>query len=276
MNLEKISKYLLCRCGSELILRENIFQCKKCPKYYQIKNQKIFTTDQFIKLNEWNHNEFNFDLFEREKKPNMPDVIGGPRLRDLVSTLGIDKKDDFLALNLGGGKDKFENVINIDIGNYENVDIISSLDDLPIKDKCADLLISNSVLEHISDPEKVLNEASRIIKANGLFYLCVPQVCLRHHKMDYTRWTTVGLQNLLTNRGFEILEHGACRGPGWVIWHMLESLIVSRTKKGLKREFLRRLIMFITRPLVGMKVRNNEKEENMALTIYVIARKLNK
>lgn len=275
MNLEKISKYLICRCGSELIIKENIFECKKCSKHYKIKDNKIYTTDQFINLNEWNHNEFKFDLFEREKKPNMPDVIGGPRLRDLVNTLEVDKTEDFLAFNLGGGQDKFDNVINIDIGNYENVDIISSLDDLPIKSKCADLLISNSVLEHVIDPERVLDEASRILKENGLFYLCVPQVCLRHHMMDYTRWTSVGLQNLMKKRGFEILEHGACRGPGWVIWHMFESLIVSRTKKGFKREFLRKMIMLLTRPLVGMKVRNNEKEENMALTIYVIAKKLN-
>ena len=32
--------------------------------------------------------------------------------------------------------------------------------------------------------------------------------------------------------------------------------------------------MIITRPLVGMKVRDNEKEENMSLTIFVIAKKI--
>ena len=54
---------------------------------------------------------------------------------------------------------------------------------------------------------------------------------------------------------------------------MLESLVVSRTQKGFFRELLRKLVMIITRPLVGMKVRDNEKEENMSLTIFVIAKK---
>ena len=119
MNLEKIAKYLICRCGSELIIKENIFECKKCSKHYKIKDNKIYTTDQFINLNEWNHNEFKFDLFEREKKPNMPDVIGGPRLRDLVNTLEVDKTEDFLAFNLGGGQDKFDNVIKTT--SFENM-----------------------------------------------------------------------------------------------------------------------------------------------------------
>ena len=30
-----------------------------------------------LNLNEWNHSEFKFDLFERIKKPKMPDVVGG-------------------------------------------------------------------------------------------------------------------------------------------------------------------------------------------------------
>ena len=122
MNLLKIKNILKCTCtqNSNVSIYDDYLLCDICSKKYPIKENKVFFTDDFLNLNEWNHSEFKFDLFERIKKPNMPDVIGGPRLRDLVNTLGIDKKDDFLALNLGGGKDKFENVINIDIGNYEN------------------------------------------------------------------------------------------------------------------------------------------------------------
>lgn len=275
MIITKIKNVLKCKCGSNLLEVEHNLICTDCDQKYLINDNKLFFIDKFIDLNEWNHSKFIFDLFERVKKPKMPDIIGGPRLKDLVKKLGFEKNDNLIALNLGGGKDKFENVLNLDIGNYENVDIICSLYEIPFKDKSADLLISNSVLEHVEMPEKVLDEAARVIKKDGYFYLCVPQVCLRHHKMDYTRWTMPGLINLLNNRGFEILEKGACRGPGWVIWHMLESLVVSRTNKGFIRELLRKFIMILTKPLVGMKVRQNEKEENMALTIYVIAKKIN-
>ena len=272
----KIERVLQCICGSNLIKSQNYFECKDCNNKFRIKDNKIFFLEEYLNLDNWNHSEFKFDLFERTKKPKMPDVIGGPRLSSLVNKFNANKSSNYFALNLGGGQDKLENVYNIDIGNYKNVDFVCSLYTLPFKNKSVDLLISNSVLEHLEYPEKVLDEAERIIKDNGYFYLCVPSVCLRHHKMDFTRWTMPGLKNLLKSRNFEILEHGACRGPGWVIWHMLESLIVSRTKRGFFREMLRKIVMIITRPLVGMKVRTNEKEENMSLTIYVIAQKKTK
>lgn len=273
MILSKVEKILQCPCGSKLdISRENL-TCNYCNQVFPIKSERIFFSKDYLNFEEWNHPNFKFDLFERVKKTNMPDVVGGPRLKELLKKFNINQSSDFIALNLGGGKDKFEGVYNIDIGNYRNVDFVCSLYKLPFKDRSIDLLISNSVLEHVEYPEKVLDEAKRVIKKKGHFYLSVPSVCLRHHKMDFTRWTMPGLKKLLTDRGFEIINHGACRGPGWVIWHMLESLVVSRTKKGFIREFLRKLVMLITRPLVAMKVRENEKEENMALTIYVIAKK---
>ncbi len=272
-HLTRVENSLQCVCRSKLKKFENFFLCESCNQKHMIKNQKVFFSQDYLNLEEWNHKEFKFDLFERIKKPNMPDIVGGPRLRDLVKKLKVNKIDNFIALNLGGGQDKFEGVYNLDLGNYSNVNFVCSLYTLPFKDKSVDLLISNSVLEHVEHPDKVLDEASRVVKDNGYFYLCVPSVCLRHHKMDFTRWTMPGLKNLLQSRNFEILEHGACRGPGWVIWHMLESLVVSRTKKGFLREFLRKLVMALTKPLVSMKVRNDEKEENMALTIFVIAKK---
>ena len=273
MILSNIENLLQCTCKARLEKSRDNLACKNCGKVHIIKDGKIFFSKDYLNLDEWNHPDFKFDLFERLKKPRMPDVIGGPRLSELEKKININNSKNFLALNLGGGQDKFKGVLNLDIGNYNNVDLICSLYTLPFKDESVDLLISNSVLEHVEYPEKVLDEAKRVVKNNGHFYLCVPSVCLRHHKMDFTRWTMPGLKKLLTERGFKIIEQGACRGPGWVIWHMLESLVVSRTKKGFLREFFRKLVMLITRPLVGMKVRNNEKEENMALTIYVIAKK---
>lgn len=269
----KVEKILQCTCRSNLIKSNHFFECKSCNKKYLIKENKIFFAENYLNLEEWNHSEFKFDLFERIQKPKMPDVIGGPRLRELVKKFRKKDSLDFFALNLGGGQDKLDDVYNIDIGNYKNVDFVCSLYSLPFKNKSVDLLMSNSVLEHVEYPEKVLDEASRIIKDSGYFYLCVPSVCLRHHKMDFTRWTMPGLKKLLESRNFEILEHGACRGPGWVVWHTLESLIVSRTKKGIFREILRKLVMILTKPLVSMQVRGDEKEENMSLTIYVIAQK---
>ena len=90
----------------------------------------------------------------------------------------LDNKAEPFYVNLGGGSDKIEKFINIDLGNYRNVDIVASLENLPIKSMTVDLLLSNSVLEHVNDYRKVISEANRILKVGGYFYLCVPLLSL--------------------------------------------------------------------------------------------------
>lgn len=41
---------------------------------------------------------------------------------------------------------------------------------IPYKDKYFSTIVSNSTLEHISNIEEVLNETSRVLKKNGMFY----------------------------------------------------------------------------------------------------------
>ena len=48
---------------------------------------------------------------------------------------------------------------------------------------------------------------------------------------------------------------------------MLESLIVSRTKKGFVREILRKLVLLITKPFVGMKSKRDEKEKHVTYNL---------
>ena len=74
------------------------------------------------------HPDFKLDYL-KIKKPNMPVVV------DLADSKENKYKQfqNFLALNLGGEQDKLEGVLNIDIGNYHNVDLICSLYTLPLK-----------------------------------------------------------------------------------------------------------------------------------------------
>jgi predicted SAM-dependent methyltransferase len=63
-----------------------------------------------------------------------------------------------LCINLGSGQDNFVGYVNIDYGNYEHVNIVANIKNLPFIDNCTDLIISNSVLEHIDNPSEVVNE----------------------------------------------------------------------------------------------------------------------
>ena len=271
---DKYTKILSCiNCpNSELKKLESFLKCEKCNSSFKIKNDKIYFSKNFFPTNKWDDkNYYNFDLFERTKKIDMPNIIHGPKIGDLRKYLNLDDKE--IAINLGGGSNKFENILNYDLGEYENVDIIGELENLPFKDETAKLLISNSVLEHVEDYQKCLKEVYRILKKDGFFYLCVPCNSMRHHRVDYRRWTMPGLKKLIESYNFKILESGVCRGPEMMIWYALESYLIYRTKPGLLREFFRRIILYFAKRLQFHKIENNEKTQALSVTNYVIVKK---
>ena len=86
-------------------------------------------------MDKWESKSLEFDLLKRGSAtyPRI-DKIGGPRIRDLKAYLKIDG----VALNLGSGTDNYEGYINIDLGKYPNVNIVSSLEKIPYKDNSVD------------------------------------------------------------------------------------------------------------------------------------------
>ncbi|MEO1922946.1 MAG: class I SAM-dependent methyltransferase [Nautiliaceae bacterium] len=87
-------------------------------------------------------------------------------------------------------------------------DVISDLNqkiDLP--DEYADTAVAISVMEHLYNPQKFLNEVYRILKRNSYFILQVPwQWWVHEAPYDYFRYTPYGLKYLLENAGFKIIE----------------------------------------------------------------------
>lgn len=270
-NLKNFS--CLCNKNTNLILNFDNLECKDCGKKFKKTDEKVFFSDQYFDQNKWNYSQ-NSDFLEREIKPNIPDKVGGPRLKELEKFLKLENKTDPFYVNLGGGSDKINKFINIDLGNYKNVDIVASLDDLPIKSSSVDLLLSNSVLEHVNDYKKVVSEAGRILKVGGYFYLCVPLLSPKHHIIDYQRWTIDGLKKLFNKKNYEFLEEGVCRSSAYTLVYILESILVSRVTKGFFRSFLRKLIYFVCSPLIKLKIKNSEVEKAYANTVYIILKKI--
>ena len=100
----------------------------------------------------------------------------GETVLDLGAGAGFDC---FLAANQVGEKGK---VIGIDMtpemvekarenakkGNYTNVEFkLGEIEDLPVADESADIIISNCVINLSPDKRKVFEEAFRVIKAGG-------------------------------------------------------------------------------------------------------------
>jgi hypothetical protein len=262
---------LICPSCSSDSLRDQgtALSCDSCGKAYRRDSGKIFFTDNYFDVDKWEKESSGFDLLQRKRPQSVfsVDKLGGPRIRDLKSYLGVDG----VVLNLGSGKDAYEGQINLDLGRYPSVDIVTSLERIPYKDSSVDMLVSNSVLEHIYDYNSVIQEIRRVLKPGGYLYLSVPSLCMRHHAYDFHRWTEPGLVRLLDS--FDLVEHGSCRNVAYALVSIVEALIVSKTKPGLLREAIRNLWLFASYPLFWLRDEPTPEYISMSQTIYAIARK---
>lgn len=75
---------------------------------------------------------------------------------------------------------------------------------LPMDSEVADSIISISVMEHLYQPQNMLDEAFRILKPNGSIVLQVPwQWWVHEAPHDYFRYTPYGLKHMFEKAGFE-------------------------------------------------------------------------
>ena len=83
-------------------------------------------------------------------------------------------------------------------------DIAADLNNaLPISSDVADTVVSLSVMEHLCEPQTMLNEAFRILKPGGMLLLQVPwQWWIHEAPFDYFRYTPYSLRYMHEKAGF--------------------------------------------------------------------------
>ncbi|MDQ3635257.1 MAG: class I SAM-dependent methyltransferase [Acidobacteriota bacterium] len=75
---------------------------------------------------------------------------------------------------------------------------------IPIESEVADTIVSLSVMEHLYEPENMLNEAFRILKPNGTIVMQVPwQWWIHDAPHDYFRYSPFGLKHMFEKAGFQ-------------------------------------------------------------------------
>lgn len=118
-----------------------------------------------------------------------------------------------VTLNLGSGARRLaQEVINVDIENYDGVDVVADITQLPYETASIARIICDQTLEHIPNVEEVVKEIYRVLESGGYAYVSTPFMYPFHASpSDYQRWTHVGLKYLL--RDFEMVEIGVRCGP---------------------------------------------------------------
>jgi SAM-dependent methyltransferase len=88
-----------------------------------------------------------------------------------------------------------------------DVDLIGSANAIPTDSDRFDAIVCTQVLEHVPDPQLVLQEFHRVLRSGGRLIATVPFAWEEHElPHDYFRYTRPGIEYLLSAAGFEQLE----------------------------------------------------------------------
>ncbi|MGV8934671.1 MAG: methyltransferase domain-containing protein [Gallionellaceae bacterium] len=164
-----------------------------------------------------------------------------------INNTQVEKRLDLITgvvYDLGCGSRPFEvdilkysdRYVGVDWSNTLhglNADIVADLNKhLPIDNEVADSVVSFQVLEHLSEPQIMLNEAFRILKNNGKIFISVPfQWHVHEEPWDFFRYTKYGLIHLLTKSGFADIEVEVVTGF-WVMWFLKLNYQLSKLIRG--------------------------------------------
>jgi SAM-dependent methyltransferase len=87
-----------------------------------------------------------------------------------------------------------------------NHNFLCSLDKIPVAKNSYDAIINTQVLEHVEDPQKVINEFYRILKNNGKLFLTCPLGGRVHGEPhNYFTFTPYGLELVFKKAGFKVI-----------------------------------------------------------------------
>lgn len=120
---------------------------------------------------------------------------GAMNYKDMIEKTGAT----YHSLDYAPTETKYQKDIQLDyVGDIQN---------LPIEDSQFDTVFCSQVLEHISEPQRAVNEMSRIIKIGGYAIISTPHLAYLHNEpYDFYRYTKYGLKHLVEKAGLHVVD----------------------------------------------------------------------
>lgn len=190
------------------------------------------------------------------------------RLEEENKHFAISMKSGAKVLDAGCGDAPYRHLFKQQI--YESADLASGdrsydkdityicdLKNIPVNDSTYDHIICNQVLEHISEPQLVIDELARVLKPGGTILFTAPLFYQEHEQPhDYFRYTKYAWNYLLPKSGLntekiEPLEgfFGLCGYFFEVMYYFLPKNI---SKAGGKAGFIGTIILHAVHPLLAL------------------------
>lgn len=182
-----------------------------------------------------------------------------------------------LIINLGSGAKKIrEDIVNVDIFSSKRVDVVADAHALPFADNSADAIITEQLLEHVANPQKVVGEIYRVLKPGGAVYVSVPFI-IGYHSMpcDYYRWTLSGVKELM--KDFQEIKSGTRCGPTSALAAILSEWLASFLSFGIRQiyQIALPIFMIVLSPfkILDFFIYRYKTFDNIALAFYYIGKK---
>lgn len=199
-------------CHADMTLKNNQWYCSVCEEHYpQVAQTPIL-------IHKAKAHDYSLIAADDPDYPISRHDYA-PRSYELIHQFA-----DGWVLDLGsGGRDKYhDNVIQLDIFNFPNVEVVAVGEFLPFKDNTFDGVICQAVFEHLQYPQVVVMEIERVLKPGGLVKVDTAFLHPLHgYPQHYFNATRYGL--LQWFHQFEIVWSGS--EPYQMPWIMFDTIM---------------------------------------------------
>ena len=160
-------------------------------------------------------------------------------------------------------------VVAFDLYASEHVQLIADAHHLPFADGSFDGVWVQAVLEHVLEPQIVVDEIGRVLRDGGLVYAETPFLQAVHEgPYDFTRFTDSGHRWLF--RRFELIDSGAVLGPfAQLLWSINQATraLFRSAKAGMVAQLLFFWLQYLDRLVPDAEARDG------ASALFLLARK---
>lgn len=131
-----------------------------------------------------------------------------------------------------------------------------------------DVVLSTQVLEHVHSPADYLAEAKRLLKPGGKLILSTHGFWKYHpDPTDFWRWTASGLNKLLVQSGFDVIEHVGVLGFASASACLFQDAVAQKLPKALRPPVA--VVMQRVAMALDCAYTPQQRQENAAVYIFV-------
>lgn len=229
-SLQKIKNIIECPdCHSDVEWFDDYISCSLCknnfpidsgvPIFYKYNLQD--TADSRFQSEQMFDNTFTAKIYNKGRKLISSEFMPKNHIMELLKRTNSGD----IIIELGSGNRRIrEDIINLDIFLFPNVDIAADAAKTPIKSNSVDFVVLDTVLEHVPEPHKIVKEIFRILKPGGECICIVPFVFPYHgYPAHYFNFSKDGLEFLF--RDFSDCKVELNMGPASALVNLLSEYI---------------------------------------------------